>query len=101
MAKILEISFSSEVIYWRGPSPFIFLRLPAKEAAAVAKIAKQVSYGWGVIPADISIDGYEFYTALIPKDGSCLVPLRKAVRERLDIDLGDTVEASALFAAAS
>jgi len=80
------------VIYWRGPSPFFFLRVPDEEAIAINNISKQVSYGWGVIPCDIKIGEIEFYTALFPKDGSYLVPLKKVVRESAEIDLGDSVE---------
>lgn len=101
MAKILEISFTSEVIYWRGPSPYHFLKLPSKQAETVVRIAKQISYGWGVIPADVNIEGFGFYTALIPKDGSYLVPLKKMVREKLEIELGDFVKAEARFTSRS
>ncbi len=80
------------MIYWRGPSPFFFLRVPDEEAIAINNISKQVSYGWGVIPCDIKIGEIEFYTALFPKDGSYLVPLKKVVRESAEIDLGDSVE---------
>jgi len=92
MSERLEIKFTAELIYWRGPSPFYFMRVPEKEAAAISKIASQVTYGWGVIPADITIDDHTFYTALIPKDGSYLVPLKKAVRENLKVELGDIVK---------
>jgi hypothetical protein len=45
-----------------------------------------------VIPADITIKDEVFYTALFPKDGSYLVPLKKAIREKLKIELGDRVK---------
>jgi len=92
MSARLNLSFTSELIYWRGPSPFYFFRMPEKEAAAIAKIASEVTYGWGVIPADITIKDEVFYTALFPKDGSYLVPLKKAIREKLKIELGDKVK---------
>ncbi len=92
MAKELIISFTAEVIYWRGPSPFFFLRVPEKDVLTINKIAKQVSYGWGVIPSDVTIGSTEFYTALIPKDGSYLVPLKKVVREATKVDLGNKVK---------
>jgi hypothetical protein len=92
MSARLTLSFTSELIYWRGPSPFYFFRVPEKEAAAISKIAAGVTYGWGVIPADITIRDEVFYTALFPKDGSYLVPLKKAIREKLKIELGDIVK---------
>ena len=92
MSERLNLSFTSELFYWRGPSPFHFFRVPEKEAAAISKIAAKVTYGWGVIPADITINDEVFYTALFPKDGSYLVPLKKAIREKLKIELGDNVK---------
>jgi hypothetical protein len=92
MSARLTLTFTSELIYWRGPSPFHFFRVPEKEAAAIAKIASGVTYGWGVIPADITIKDEVFYTALFPKDGSYLVPLKKAIREKLKIELGNIVK---------
>jgi len=97
LPPILKLAFKSEVIYWRGPAPFFFLKLPTKDADLVLKISKQVTYGWGVIPTDVTIGGYEFYTALIPKDGGYLLPLKKAVRDKLKIELGDNVKAEAVF----
>ena len=92
MEQELTISFTAEVIYWRGPSPFYFLRVPDKEAIAISNISKRVSYGWGVIPSDVTIGSIEFYTALFPKDGSYLVPLKKAVRDDMKINLGSKVK---------
>ena len=92
MSDRLTLSFTSELIYWRGPAPFYFFRVPEKEALAISKIAAGVTYGWGVIPADITIKDEVFYTALFPKDGSYLVPLKKAIREKLKIELGDIVK---------
>ena len=92
MAQELVISFTGEVIYWRGPSPFFFLRVPDADATAINNISSQVSYGWGVIPSDVIIGSIDFYTALIPKDGSYLVPLKKVVREATKIDLGSKVK---------
>ena len=90
---MLHLTFASEVISWRGPAPFYFLRISGADAHAIDQIAKQATYGWGVIPCDVSIAEADFYTALFPKDGSYLLPLKKAVREPLKIELGDIVQA--------
>lgn len=94
MQKKLEISFTSEVLYWRGPAPFYFLKVPGEEATSINDISKLVSYGWGVIPCDVLIGDVEFYTALFPKEGSYLVPLKKAVRDDIKVDEGDSVKAT-------
>ena len=53
--------------------------------------------GWGVLPADVTIKGLTFYTALFPKDGGYLVPLKKDIRQKLEIELGDIVQAKIDF----
>jgi hypothetical protein len=51
-----------------------------------------LTYGWGVIPARITIGKTEYTTSLFPKDGSYLVPIKNAVRLPEKLELGQTVE---------
>jgi hypothetical protein len=87
--KYPTIKFTNEVIYWRGPAPFFFVRVPEKQSAIIFQFANQITYGWGVLPVDAKIKGTEFYTALFPKDGGYLLPLKKIIREELKVDIGD------------
>lgn len=87
----LELTFDAEVIYWRGPSPFHFVPLPEQEAEELAAVAREVTYGWGCIPAEVTLGVSTWETSLFPKDGGFLVPLKKAFRETEDVALGDTV----------
>jgi len=88
----LELVFTGEVVQWRGPAPYYFIRMPAEAASAVRAIAPMVSYGWGCISVQARIGGTQFTTALIPKNGVYLVPLKDAVRRSTDIAEGDEVE---------
>jgi hypothetical protein len=65
--------------------------MPEDPSAAVRGIAGAVSYGWGCIPVRVRIDETDFTTALIPKDGRYLVPLKDVVRRRLGVSDGDVV----------
>ena len=87
----MEFSFDSEVIYWRGPAPFFYAPMPAGAAQEVRHASKLVSYGWGVIPVEVTIGDITFTTSLFPKDGTYLVPLKDAVRKPSGITAGDTV----------
>ena len=87
----LELTFSGELWYWRGPSPFHFVTLPDEAASAVRSIASLVTYGWGMIPVSGRIGGTTFTTALFPKDGLYVVPVKDAVRRTEDLAIGDTV----------
>lgn len=90
----MELSFSGEVWYWRGPAPFHFVSVPEEECDDIRLVASDVTYGWGMIPADVTIGDTTWYTALWPKDGGYIVPLKKWVRDAERIDLGDVVAVS-------
>jgi len=84
-------SFEAEIIYWRGPSPYFYAPLPPDCAAEVRRLAKLVTYGWGMIPVDATVGGVGFYTALFPKDETYLLPLKTAVRKKAGVTAGDTI----------
>ena len=82
----MSIEFTAKIIFWRGPSPFYFVPIPAEESAAIKDISTMVTYGWGVIPVQVRIGKTTFKTSLFPKDDLYLVPLKAAVRKAEDID---------------
>lgn len=82
---------AGEVWHWRGPSPYHFLTVGAEQAAALEAVSGAVSYGWGMVPVTATLGSTTWHTALWPKDGSYLVPLRDSVRRAEGVDLGDVV----------
>lgn len=88
---LARFEFNAEVIHWRGPSPFFFAPLPERQAEEVRRVAREVSYGWGVIPVEAEIGGAAFTTSLFPKDGTYLLPLKDAVRRTANVTAGDIV----------
>ena len=87
----MNIEFSGEIWYWRGPSPYHFVTVPAKECSDLKAISAQVTYGWGMIPVIARIGATEWKTSLFPKDGRYLVPLKDSVRNAEHLGEGDTV----------
>lgn len=87
----MHFEFEGEIIFWRGPSPFFFIAMPDEDSQFLKSISNRLTYGWGVIPVDVTIGQTAFYTALIPKDGRYLVPLRVAIRKAEGLDEGDVV----------
>jgi hypothetical protein len=85
----LELSFSGELTYWRGPAPYHFISVPRDAARAIQGIAADVTYGWGMIPARVRIGRSEWATALWPKDGGYVVPIKDAYRKAEGLALGD------------
>lgn len=87
----MELEFSGVVWHWRGPSPYHFVTVPDEESGALEAVSAQVTYGWGMIPVAGRVGGTSFTTALWPKDGGYVVPLKDAVRRAEDIELDDVV----------
>jgi hypothetical protein len=87
----MNLEFSGEVWYWRGPSPFFFVTVPEDQCRALAEASSLVTYGWGMIPVAARIGGTGWKTSLFPKDGRYVVPLKADVRRTEGIDEGDVV----------
>lgn len=88
---VMRFDVVGEVIHWRGPAPFHWVPMSEEDSDHLAE-HPELSYGWGCIPVLVTVGSTEFYTALMPKDGRYLVPLKVAVRRAEGIELGDQVE---------
>jgi hypothetical protein len=88
----VELEFEAEVIEWRGPAPYYFVPVPDPLCEDLRVAARDVSYGWGVIPVTVRIGGTSWTTSLFPKDGGYLVPLKDRVRSAEDIAEDDMVD---------
>jgi len=60
------------------------------DSAELKEEARSLIY-WGQVPVRVVIGATEFKTALFPKDGRYMVPLKDAVRKAEGIDEGDVV----------
>lgn len=83
--------FSGEIWLWRGPAPHHFVSVPAGESELLREASRLTTYGWGMIPVEVTIDAVRWETSLFPKDGGYIVPLKAAVRKKLAVGEGDTV----------
>lgn len=90
MADAEDFEFEGPVVEWRGPSPFYFVAIPEADSEDIKFAAKGMEY-WGQVPVVVRIDDIEFATALFPKDGRYLLPLKEAVRKPAAIEPGQTV----------
>jgi hypothetical protein len=88
--EIADFEFDGPVIEWRGPAPYYFVRVPEDESADIKFAAKGLEY-WGQVPVVVRIDGTEFTTALFPKDGVYLIPVKAVVRKEIGIEVGEVV----------
>ncbi|MCV2392876.1 DUF1905 domain-containing protein [Actinotalea sp. M2MS4P-6] len=82
---------TGEIWHWRGPAPFHFVTVPEPQAAEIAAIARDVTYGWGMIPVELRVGRTRWTTSLWPREGGYVVPIKDAVRAAEHLELGDTV----------
>jgi Domain of unknown function (DUF1905) len=88
---LMEWTFTGEVIEWRGPAPYLFVAMTPEESEDLKEAARSLTY-WGQVPVHVTIGGTEFTTALFPKDGRYLVPVKVAVQQAEAIGEGAIVE---------
>ncbi|WP_318152181.1 DUF1905 domain-containing protein [Nocardioides hwasunensis] len=86
----MELEFVGEVVEWRGPAPFHFVRLPLDAAELVDEVKADVVY-WGVVPVRARIGTTEFTTAMFPREETWFLPVKAAVRRAEGIELDDVV----------
>jgi hypothetical protein len=87
----MTIEFNGKIWFWKGPAPWFFVTIPAKDGLDLKAISGYVTYGWGVIPVRARIGKTGWQTALFPKDGSYIVPIKASVREAENLEEGDSV----------
>jgi hypothetical protein len=84
----MDIEFEGQVVEWRGPAPFYFVAIPEEESGDIKFAAKGLEY-WGQVPVIVRIRDIEFTTALFPRHGRYLLPLKDVVRRSADIQLDE------------
>jgi hypothetical protein len=89
----MEWEITGEVIEWRGPAPFYFLPMDEQDSDEFKIEAAGLEY-WGQVAVVVVIGATTFTTAVFPKDGRYLVPLRADVRKAERIELGQVVTAT-------
>jgi hypothetical protein len=87
----MDLEFTGEIWFWKGPAPWYFVTVPDDERDELEETSAFVSYGWGMIPVAVQIGATEWTTSLWPKDGSYVVPLKAKVRKAEGLEVGDTV----------
>jgi len=87
----MNIEFDSQIWFWKGPAPWYFVTVPAKQCRDLKELSGFVTYGWGMIPVTVRIGITEWTTSLFPKDDRYIVPIKASVRKAENLKEGDTV----------
>ncbi|MDT7921082.1 MAG: DUF1905 domain-containing protein [Meiothermus sp.] len=88
----MGLRFSGVIWEWRGPAPFCFVTVPHEQSQAIKRAERFLTYGWGMIPVQVRIGQTEWKTALWPKDGLYVLPLKDAVRRAEGLEVGQIVQ---------
>jgi hypothetical protein len=87
----MNLEFAGEMWFWKGPAPWHFVTVPEAESRELETAAGLVSYGWGMIPVTAQVGATRWTTALFPKDGRYIVPVKAGVRKTERLEMGDQV----------
>ncbi|MEZ4865968.1 MAG: DUF1905 domain-containing protein [Caldilineaceae bacterium] len=87
----MDFEFNGELWYWRGPAPWYFVTVPADQCEVLKAILSRVTYGWGMIPVSAQVGQTVWQTAMFPKDGRYLLPIKARIRQAEDLAEGDMV----------
>ena len=87
----MDLEFTGELWFWRGPAPFHFITVPDDECGELRAASALVTYGWGMIPVMAQIGATGWKTSLFPKDGRYIVPVKDVVRKAEGLAVGDLV----------
>ena len=86
----MELTFDAELWQWPGEGSWHFLTLPA-ELAEEIRDRTPPRRGFGSVRVEASVGPVTWRTSLFPdtKSGSYLLPMKKEVRARNDLEPGD------------
>lgn len=87
----MHIEFKGKIWFWKGPAPWFFVTVPARQSRELKTVSGFVTYGWGMIPVQVRIGKTEWTTSLFPKESHYLVPIKADVRRAENIAEGDNV----------
>jgi hypothetical protein len=88
----MNIDFSGEIWFWKGPAPWYFVTVPEEQCRDLKAVSGSVTYGWGMIPVHVRIGKTKWTTSLFPKAGSYIVPIKASARKAEKLEEGDKVK---------
>jgi len=89
-----EFSFEAELYEWDGPAAWVFAALPPDLADVIDEVHGSTGRGFGSRRVEVGIGAQVWRTSIFPdsKSGTYVLPVKKDVRRRAGVDVGDVVE---------
>ena len=87
------LSFTAELYLWKQDASWVFVSLPVELAEEIQDMPLP-RRGFGSVKVQVRTGGSEWSTSVFPDKGtgSYVLPIKKAIRTKEQIDIGDTAE---------
>ena len=88
-----EFHFKAKVFVFPGKAAWYFTTLPVKVAEEINYFFSHAKRGWGSLKVSVRVGETTWMTSIFPskKSGSFMLPLKRAVREKEHMQLGDLI----------
>lgn len=90
----MELRFTAEVWEWQGQGAWCFLSLPKDYYDELKSISAGPKRGFGSMRVEVTVGKTSWSTSIFPdsKSGTFLLPVKKDVRNKEKIAIGDSVK---------
>lgn len=90
----MELKFTTELWEWQGQGAWCFLSVPKKYYATLKDVSTGPKHGFGSLRVEASIGKSAWKTSIFSdnKSGTFLLPVKKDVRKKENIAIGDIVK---------
>ena len=88
--------FTARLWRWEGPAAWYFVSLPHDVSDEIADAVEGRTGGFGSVRVDVVVGSSHWSTSLFPdsREGTYLLPVKKAVRRAESLDEGADVDVS-------
>ena len=86
------MNFTAELWEWEGKAAWVFVTVPADVSADIREMPR-LPRGFGSVRVQVALGGSRWRTSVFPqsKEGTYVLPVKRAVREAEGVDIGDVV----------
>jgi hypothetical protein len=90
---MLKLTLRSKLWLYPGLGGWHFVTLPRNRAKEIKMHVGGIRRGWGSLPVTVTIGRTTWKTSIFPdsKSGSYVLPVKADVREKENLEAGDTV----------
>ena len=89
----VNFTFDAELYLWKADGSWVFVDLPIEVAEEIHDMPLPRK-GFGSVKVDVALGTSTWSTSVFPDkaSGSFVLPVKKAVRKKEGVDVGDTAE---------